>query len=90
MKKILTYISIVSAGLFISTNTATAKKYSPGHNSSYVSGHYKCGTPIFTKKIFSHYDRFGRAVFRYLRITPKLRAHTPRKRIAYTNITKQR
>lgn len=87
MKKILTYISIISAGLFISTSSAEAKKYTPGYNTTYVSGYYACGTPIYTKKIFTHYDRLGRAVFSYLRVAPRARAQAPRRKITYTKTT---
>lgn len=67
MKRIITYLSILVATVLFTPNTAEARTSSYG-NKTYVSGHTSCGCPIHTKKIFVNKDRFGRPVYKYLRV----------------------
>lgn len=66
MKKILTYLSILTAAFLFTPNTAEARTHSHG-SSSYVSGHSSCGCPIYTKKVFTGHDCYGRPVYKYYR-----------------------
>ena len=91
MKKILTYLSILTVGLLTATNSAEARTYSHGYNIAYVSGYQHCGTPIYTKKIFTHYDRYGKAIFKYHRVAaPQARRHSPYKRNKVTHNSRSR
>lgn len=72
MKKIITYLSIITVGL-LTTSSAEARTYSPGYNITYVSGYQHCGTPIYTKKVFSHYNSYGKAIFKYHKVLSKVR-----------------
>ncbi|MGJ8655359.1 MAG: hypothetical protein ACSHX6_02825 [Akkermansiaceae bacterium] len=64
MKKLLTYLSILTAAVLFTPNTAEARPHSHG-TTTYVSGHSSCGCPIYTKKVFVNHDRYGRPVYRY-------------------------
>jgi hypothetical protein len=66
MKKILTYLSILTAVFLFTPNTAEARTHSHC-SSSYVSGHSSCGCPIYTKKVFTGNDCYGRPMYRYYR-----------------------
>jgi len=89
MKKIITYISILTVGLIATSSSAEARTYKRGYNVTYVSGHQHCGTPIYTKKSFSHYDRLGKAIFTYLRVNAHGYAYTPTRKATRTVVYRQ-
>ncbi len=64
MKKILTYLSILTAAFLFTPNTAEARTHSHG-STTYVSGHSSCGCPIYTKKVFVRHDCYNRPVYHY-------------------------
>jgi len=87
MKKLITLLSVITAGFALSPMSADAR---PSHSHSrpasvvYVSGYASCGSPIYMKKVFSHYDRYGRAVYTYHRHVVTRRDHR-RPAISYYN-----
>ena len=83
MKKILTYLSILIASLMATSNSAEARTYSRGYNTTYISGYQHCGTPIYTKKVFSHYNKIGKAIFTYSRIISKQYSHHSPRKVSY-------
>jgi len=84
MKKIITYLSILTIGLIATSNSAEARTYSRGYHTTYISGYLHCGTPIYTKKIFSHYNNIGKAIFTYSRITPKKHSYSSPRKVSYS------
>ena len=64
MKKILTYLSVLSTAFLFTPNTAEAQHCSSG-TTTYISGYTSCGSPIYTQKIFLRYDCYGRPVYTY-------------------------
>lgn len=77
MKKILIYLSILSAAFVFTPNKAEARPHSYGH-SSYVSGHSACGCPIYTKKIFTGRDCYGRPIYTYSRLASNCKCNRNR------------
>jgi len=80
MKKIITLLSIVTAGFSLSPMNADARSPINDHlrrpaSVVYVSGYTTSGSPIYMKKVFSHYDRYGRAVYTYHRHFVNRRDH---------------
>jgi len=103
MKKILTYLSILTAALLFTPNSAEARNH--GYTTtSYASGHTACGCPIITKKVYVGNDRYGRPIYKYYRqasscrcsksTNRSYRAHKPinkySKHSRYTTNTKYR
>lgn len=71
MKKLITLLAVVAGGFVLSPVNAEARGHRhESHRPAdrvYVSGHSSCGCPVYTKKVFRHYDRHGHAVYTYER-----------------------
>lgn len=67
MKKIFTYISIITAAFLFAANSAEARTY-PYGGITYISGYASCGSPIYTKKVIVNHDRYGKPVYKYYSI----------------------
>jgi len=68
MKSFLILAATTMLALVASPN-AEARPCSSHHRvHTFVSGHTSCGCPIYTQRHFSHYDRYGRVHYRYVRV----------------------
>lgn len=64
MKKILTYLSVLSTAFLFTPNTAEAQHCSSG-TTTYISGYTSCGSPMYTQRILVSYDCYGRPIYTY-------------------------
>lgn len=72
MKKLFTTLAVAAAAVVMLPQASEARSHRSCEQSyTYVSGYMACGTPIYTKRVFCHYDRYGRPVYDYVRIPSK-------------------
>lgn len=74
MKKILTYLSILTAAFLFTPNSAEARPHSHG-STTYVSGYSSCGCPMYTKKVFVRHGQCGTPIYSYFRLASKCNCH---------------
>ncbi len=66
MKKIISYITVIASAFVLSTNAAEAKPHQ-GHSAQ--KAHPSSKYISVYKKVFSHYDRHGHAIYTYKKVT---------------------
>ncbi|WP_143157579.1 MULTISPECIES: hypothetical protein [Rubritalea] len=64
MKTISTLLALLAMVLVYQPSEAQAGRYDTSIY-TYVSGYASCGCPLYTKRVFARYDRYGRPVYTY-------------------------
>jgi len=66
MKKVVTLFAVLAALFaYVPQSVEARSSTSRISVSTYVSGYSSCGCPIYTKRVLSHYNRYGRPVYNY-------------------------
>lgn len=74
MKKFLSILLAVLAGFIVIPQQAEAR-HSCEPEYVYVSGYTGCGCPIYTKRVVSRYDYYGRPIYSYYNLPVNHRCH---------------